>query len=215
MMDHQMVLQQQPARRMCAPPTASADTVDGPADGLHAVLATALDRLAQGVAIVDVTGRRRFANAAARAVLDRWGAGGGASAAWTAALRQACLRGRRELVRPGARDDGTFVLLVPLAVHEESLALAVFGRDELCGHVELQMVALRHQLTPAETEVLRQLARGLNAGAIAQAHGVARTTVLTQIAALRAKTRCASVRSLMLALAGLPAVRSMLLVADA
>ncbi|KQP35294.1 hypothetical protein ASF44_18240 [Pseudorhodoferax sp. Leaf274] len=107
-------------------------------------------------------------------------------------------------------DDTTIsVVLSPLALPQAQLAFAVFGRDELCGSVELQMFALRYQLTPAETAVLRQLCRGLNAAAIAQDHGVARTTVLTQIAAIRAKTQSSSVRSLLDALARMPPVRAL------
>ncbi len=80
----------------------------------------------------------------------------------------------------------------------------VFGREELCGSVELQMFALQHQLTHAETQVLRQLTRGLSASAIALEHGVGCNTILTQVAAIRAKTSCPSIRSLMATLARMP-----------
>lgn len=184
---------------------------------LHAALRAGLDRLAHGVALLDEAGTVRFANACARALWSRLDWTPSAESAslrlppcWAHALVQVCAKGKRELLRVRMPDDTTVsAVLSPLALPQAQLAFVVFGRDELCGSVELQMFALRHQLTHAETMVLRQLCRGLNAAAIAQDHGVARTTVLTQIAAIRAKTQSTSVRSLLDALARMPPVRAL------
>lgn len=201
---------------------AHAGTVPRPADltdpsTLHAALRASLDRMAHGVALLDESGRVRFANASALSLCARLGWTPRAEGAplrlpvcWAHALTQVCTKGRRELLRVSLPGDTTIsVVLSPLALPQAQLAFAVFGRDELCGSVELQMFALRHQLTHAETMVLRQLCRGLNAAAIAQDHGVARTTVLTQIAAIRSKTQSTSVRSLLDALARMPPVRAL------
>ena len=202
---------------------------------LHAALLAGVDKLAHGVALLDGSGRARFANASALQLWARLGwtphsMGGPLRLPpyWAQALHQVCAKGRRELLRVTTPNNVALaVVLSPLPLpHErlafavfgrrphERLAFAVFGRDELCGSVELQMFALRYQLTHAETAVLRQLCRGLNAAAIALDHGVARTTVLTQIAAIRAKTQSSSIRNLLDALARMPPVRALVETAD-
>lgn len=207
-----------------------ADGVGRPADSadltdphmLQAALRAGLDRLAHGVALLDEAGTVRFANVSARSLWSRLGWTARAEeaplrlpACWAHALAQVCAKERRQLLRVRMPDDTTMsVVLSPLALPQAQLAFVVFGRDELCGSVELQMFALRHQLTHAETMVLRQLCRGLNAAAIAQDHGVARTTVLTQIAAIRAKTQSTSVRSLLDALARMPPVHPLVPLAE-
>ena len=189
---------------------------------LHAALLAGVDKLAHGVALLDGSGRARFANASALQLWARLGwtphsMGGPLRLPpyWAQALHQVCAKGRRELLRVTTPNDVALaVVLSPLPLPHERLAFAVFGRDELCGSVELQMFALRYQLTHAETAVLRQLCRGLNAAAIALDHGVARTTVLTQIAAVRAKTQSSSIRNLLDALARMPPVRALVETAD-
>jgi DNA-binding CsgD family transcriptional regulator len=189
---------------------------------LHAALLAGVDKLAHGVALLDGSGRARFANASALQLWARLGwtphsMGGPLRLPpyWAQALHQVCAKGRRELLRVTTPNNVALaVVLSPLPLPHERLAFAVFGRDELCGSVELQMFALRYQLTHAETVVLRQLCRGLNAAAIALDHGVARTTVLTQIAAIRAKTQSSSIRNLLDALARMPPVRALVETAD-
>lgn len=191
---------------------------------LHTALTTGLDRLSHGVALLDVDGHAWYANAAAHTLFSRagWcvsvcgteGERRPLSTDWAPTLRQVCLQGRRELLRMATPHALVVAALTPLAITGEVLAFTVFGRDELCGSVELQMFALQFQLTNAETMVLRQLARGLDAAAIALEHGVARTTVLTQIAAIRSKTQCASVRALLGTLARMPPIRPLQPVAE-
>lgn len=177
---------------------------------LHAALMIGLDRLAHGVAILDATGRTLFTNASASALFNRMGwaksvVGRGQQAQeWDAALQRVCQRGRRELVTFHLQKTTLVAALSPLELQPARLAFVLFGRDEICGSVELQMFALRHKLTLAESQVLRQLCRGLKAADIAQENGVARTTVLTQIAAIRSKTNSASVRGLLDSLARMP-----------
>lgn len=200
-----MVLDDAPSPPLAAQPSAPP---------LGAALAAGLDRLAHGVSLVQMDGRVWFANNAARALLRRNQLFDDAREpslnlppSWATALQRVCLQGRREFLRLDVQRTETItVVATPLDVAQHRIAFCVFGRDELCGSVELQLFALRHQLTNAETLVLRQLCRGLNAAAIATAHGVARTTVLTQIAAIRSKTQSPSVRHLLEALARMPPV---------
>lgn len=198
---------------------ASVSSAEPPAAlALYAALQAGVDKLSHGVALLDVNGNSPFANASARWLWSQLGWQASADAAplrlpanWAQALQQVCIKGRREFLHVAGPKGATLTaVLTPLAPPHGHLAFVVFGRDELCGSVELQMFALRHQLTHAETVVLRKLCVGLNAGAIALEHGVARTTVLTQIAAIRAKTQSASVRSLLDALARMPPVRGLL-----
>jgi hypothetical protein len=190
-----------------------ADTDQGVPGGLVPLLA-GLDGLAHGMAIFDASGCLRYANAAARAVLARLGWCTSAYSShstspehhrrWSDALHRVCQRGLRELFElPGGATPG-FAAMVPVATQGECAAFVTFGREELCGAIELQMFALRYGLTLAESQVLRQLCRGLKAAEIARAHGVSASTVLTQISAIRNKTLFASVRLLLDTLSRMP-----------
>lgn len=177
---------------------------------LQSALVTGLDRLAHGVAVLGIDGRIHFANASARSLFARLGWSAHSvcdsryEARWRAALQRCCTFGRRELVDVPLSHACLVAALTPVAVQDDNMALAIFGRDEICGSVELQLFALRHALTSAETRILLQLCRGLQASAIAHENGVSRTTVLTQIAAIRSKTQYGSIRNLMDALARMP-----------
>lgn len=181
-------------------------------------LLAALESVALGVALLDDEMRLVYANAAARTLLAACGlaivamelrcADGATQAAWLAAVRDACRRDQRQLVDVGLRGRQRPVAVVPLTVADgRRWAGVIVGRDELCGPLELQMFASRHRLTHAEGEVLRKLALGSRAADIAAAHGVALSTVLTQVAALRSKTLASSVRDVLAMLARLPPLR--------
>ncbi|RCW70235.1 helix-turn-helix transcriptional regulator [Pseudorhodoferax soli] len=197
------------AGRLGHQPTTTSPAADI-TSALQGALVSGLDRLAHGVAVVSIDGRIHFANASARALFARlgWAAhgvrAGEHEARWRAALQRCCAFGRRELVEVELPDACLVAALTVVAVEDDNMALVIFGRDEICGSVELQLFALRHALTSAETRILLQLCRGLQASAIAHENGVSRTTVLTQIAAIRSKTRYGSIRSLMDALARMP-----------
>jgi DNA-binding CsgD family transcriptional regulator len=177
---------------------------------LQAALLVGLDRLAHGVAVLDATGRTLFANTTARALFMRLGwtesatGQGQPSQEWNTALQRVCQHGRRELVTLRLNRSSLVVALSPLGAQPASLAFVLFGRDEICGSVELQMFALHHKLTLTESQVLRQLCRGLRAADIARENGVTRNTVLTQIASIRSKTGNSSIRCLLDALARMP-----------
>lgn len=198
--------------------TTSPQRAAGPADTAlsgHAMLAAlvaGLDRCAHGMALLDSEGRACFANASARMLLRRLTRAADDQAprrehwptAWHSALAKVCRLGHRELVELQLPKGSLSVALIPVPLQDTYLAFALFGREEICGSVELQQFALRHQLTVAETQVLGLLCKGLAANDIAQVHGVARTTVLTQIAAVRAKTSSSSVRALLAMVSRMP-----------
>jgi DNA-binding CsgD family transcriptional regulator len=166
-----------------------------------ASLHTGLEGLAHGVALIDGESVVRYANAAARVALKHLDLHQGL---WAEAIRRVCERGRRELVEVCSDAQTAFAALVPVAVARGHWAFVTFGRQELCGAIELQMFSSRHGLTLTEAAVLRELTRGLQAEDIARLHGVARSTVLTQIAAIRHKTGTHSVRQLLDTLSRMP-----------
>jgi DNA-binding CsgD family transcriptional regulator len=162
----------------------------------------AIDRLAQGVALLNPSCTVYFANAAARNAVARagWSLGdkrlhcpvAADRRAWTDALLHVCVYGKHRLLE------------LKLQVGDQSLAVATFEREDLCGPLELQLFSASHGLTLAENQVLQRLCRGQRPAQIAREHGVAHTTVLTQVASIRIKTRRSSVQALLHKLSRLP-----------
>jgi DNA-binding CsgD family transcriptional regulator len=198
-----------------------------PSDRSLEPLLAGLDGLAHGVALFDISGRLRYANANAHALLTRLQAqeqgrarAEGASERprrWADALNRVCHRGLRELFEIASGAGGTsvaYAAMVPVMTEGERLAFVTFGKDDICGPVELQMFASRYGLTSMECRVLRQLCRGHKATEIALLHGVSKSTVLTQIAAVRSKTQSRSVRELMDTLSRMPPLNPALAVCN-
>lgn len=181
----------------------------------------ALDTLAQGVAVLDVGGRLRYWNLPARQVLTEagWQLDHGTlqhvslehNTTLLRALARVCTQGLMQLLPLHGAQGHSHAGLVPLVQQDDRLAMLVLGRSQLCGAIELQLYASASELTHAESRVLHQLVAGLQPAQIAEQHAVAVSTVLSQVAALRAKTRCASVRQLLARLARLPALRPALI----
>lgn len=215
-----------PRARHYAPPAApwSHDLPphDAPlrADATLAFLVEGLDSLAHGVALLDADARLMFANVAARALFAKagWQTVGDAlrsprpaiDDAWCSALRQVVSQRRRLLFELVCDDATQYVALSPVTVDGVARVFVTCGRRELCGQPELQLYATRRGLTGAENQVLCKLAVGLQPAQIAQAHGVALSTVLTQVAAVRAKTMSASIKHLLATLSRLPPLRPLL-----
>jgi DNA-binding CsgD family transcriptional regulator len=176
----------------------------------------AIDRLAQGVALLNPSCTVYFANAAARNAVARagWSLGdkrlhcpvAADRRAWTDALLQVCVQGKHRLLelKTAGGSSSICVSLAPLQVGDQSLAVATFEREDLCGPLELQLFSASHGLTLAENQVLQRLCQGQRPAQIAREHGVAHTTVLTQVAAIRIKTRRSSVQALLHKLSRLP-----------
>ncbi len=192
----------------------------GPAAG--AAAAAALERLSHSVAVFDAHGSLVYSNLAAHSAIARagWhlqeGHLGLALACdrqiWKRALRSTCLQGRHGLLELQYQDgpNRMFVSLTPVRWGQRNLALASFEREELCGTLVLQQFSARHGLTAKESQVLRKLCQGLRPAEIAVERGVSQTTVLTQVAAIRVKTGCASVQALLNRLSRLPSLRGLL-----
>jgi DNA-binding CsgD family transcriptional regulator len=123
------------------------------------------------------------------------------------ALHSASHRNMRGLVHLGSGEGSLSIAVVPLP---ETLpggarpTLVMLGKRALCERLSVQWFARSHQLTPAETRVLEGLCHGDSPNEIAQAQGVAISTVRTQIGSIRTKTGVGSIRGLVRRIGLLP-----------
>lgn len=178
------------------------------------LLAAALDEVDVGLALVDPEARALHLNHRAQQCM----ADGAAlalqegriaaprredAAAVARAITDAALRGLRRLIHIGHGDARCSLALVPV---QPGVAALMLGRSHLCEALSLQGFARAHALSDAEARVLNALGRGEAPTQIAQAHGVALSTVRTQIGAIRSKTGAASIRDLLRMVAALPPI---------
>lgn len=188
-----------------------------------------LDEFDHGALLVAPDARVLYLNQAARLELAgafplQWHTEGGAVCArlrqdeptLRAALRTAA-EGERVLVMLGNAAHRACVSIVPLvprvAVHAAAAGeataadphlLLALGRHQACDALAVQAFGRSVGLTPAETRALGLLCAGVAPAQIAHRHGVALSTVRTQIANARAKAGVASMRELVRVVAVLP-----------
>lgn len=180
-----------------------------------------VDEIECGLIVCDLPGRIVFANQAAQRELaagrvlqraDRElrvapGAGGGLDAA----LQQAVLRGRRQLVQLGHAADRLLVSVLPLRQGGGAVrALLVLGRRQACSELGLEMLGGFHGLTLAERRVMAGLLRRASPREIAAQHGRKLSTVRSQIHAIRSKLGARSIDELLLRAAEVPPVATAL-----
>jgi DNA-binding CsgD family transcriptional regulator len=128
-------------------------------------------------------------------------------AALREALAQASRRGLRHLLKLGDAAEHCSVAVVPLGpggAAGEQAVLLMLGKRNMCEELSVEGFARSHGLTLAETQVLKGLCGGLPPQDIALRHGVALSTVRTQIGSIRAKTGAGSIRALVHRVAQLP-----------
>lgn len=176
-------------------------------------LAAALDEIDYGVVLVGADGLVRHANQAARDELDdqhplvllhsELRARRGADAqALLAALNDARTRGLRRMLTLGEGAQQASASVVPLG--GLGATVVILGRRNVGADLALQGFARLHGLTGGEARVLARLAAGARPTEIAAEHGVALSTVRTQIGSIRLKTGAASIRALLGQVARLP-----------
>ena len=184
---------------------------------LTALVISAVEALAQGIALVDDRGDLAFINQSAlRFLLDAGFSitrsvvrhpNRNISEIWSRAIAITRRHDRRQLHELIHSNESRFIASIPLtAIDHRKWILLTFGREQPCGELDLQMISARYGLSYMESVVLRKLARGERPAQIAQAHNVALSTVRTQIAALRTKTASQSIGELVSRLACLPAL---------
>lgn len=186
--------------------------------GLDPALALkVLDEIDYGVMVLDDHGRLRHANHLARHELGAQrlimshgnvllGINSELSEQLQMALEQA-LRGQRRLLLLKDGERELSLAFVPLGLPLQSDAPAVLvmlSRQNACDNLSVRMYARSQNLSPSEEAVMIALCRGLTIPEIADAHGVAQSTVRSQIKALREKTGSSSIRHLLQRLNSLP-----------
>lgn len=124
-----------------------------------------------------------------------------------AAVEAAVDRGLRRLLVLGEAGAQISVSVVPLGDAQEQtwpIAMVMLGKRRLSGELAVQAFARSHGLTAGETRVLQALCNGIPPSTAAAQHGVALSTVRSQIGSIRAKTATASIRDLVRTVAALP-----------
>lgn len=128
----------------------------------------------------------------------------------TAQLRSLATRamaGHRGMVEVGEPSRSVTLAFVPLGSPFESDApsvLVLFGKRQVCESLTMRFFARSCGLSPTEESVLKALCEGKAVDDIARVHGVAESTVRTQVRVLRAKTRSNSIRELIRKVSTLP-----------
>jgi DNA-binding CsgD family transcriptional regulator len=187
-------------------------------DALPGLLAASMDEIDYGLLLVAEDGQALHANHAARAELDhehplqllgrtlRARASRDVAPLYDA-LAAACGRRLRRMLTLGEGAQRVAVAVVPLSAQAGAgagAALLMLGKRQVCEDLSVDGFARAHQLTPVETQVLKALCRGARPGAIARQHGVALSTVRTQVGSIRAKTGTESIGALVRQVALLP-----------
>jgi DNA-binding CsgD family transcriptional regulator len=129
------------------------------------------------------------------------------------AIVGACQRGKRRLVTLGEEPQRVTIAVVPLPTIGEATpagALVMLGKRQVCQALSVEAFARCHSLTSTETVVLKALCSGTRPTEIAMQHGVALSTVRTQVSSIRAKTGTENISSLVRMVAMLPPMVSAL-----
>jgi DNA-binding CsgD family transcriptional regulator len=184
-----------------------------------------LDHLHFGVMVVDRRLRVLFANRAAHRECERHPLmrveGDSLVVAPTRQLDGlaraigAAAEGRWSMVQLGAdADDHLLMTVLPLQGSgrtDDVPALVVFGLGGGSKDLSLQFYARSCGLTSTETRVLAALAEGVAPREIARRHGVALSTVRTQLGSIRSRTGTRSITELVRLLGSLPPIMPMAL----
>jgi DNA-binding CsgD family transcriptional regulator len=123
-------------------------------------------------------------------------------------LSDASLRGKRRVLTLHGRARTLNVSIAPVqsagGSDEPVPALVMLPRGSLCSRLAAQWFASAHGLSTAETSVFAELLAGRDPAQIAASHGVAISTVRTQLSSIKAKTSTRSLRHLLMVAAQLP-----------
>ncbi len=183
-----------------------------------ALLTAALDNLAEGIAIANSGGLLLFANTQARRFLGIQSQEAVETTALSsanseninlkAALERAAFGGEQTLIEVANTSEPTFLRISPLQNSQRGLVLILFGTPMSATLANLKSFAALYHLTSAELSVLEKVAQGLNPAQICKLHQVATSTINTQMASIRAKTRTTNARELMAKISKIPAIQS-------
>lgn len=185
----------------------------------RAQLLRVLDEVDYGMLIIDAQGTILHANhlarhelASARILVSYGNTLLGSAAEFTAQIQaamDAAFRGQRRLALLNKGDRELALTLTPLSHPLEADAptvLVMLSRQSTCDNLAVRMFARTIGLSPSEEAVLMGLCRGLEIPEIAAEHGVAQSTIRSQIKTLREKAGSPSIRRLLQRINSLPPV---------
>jgi DNA-binding CsgD family transcriptional regulator len=177
------------------------------------------DEIDYGMLIIDAQGRILHANhlarhelANGRIIMSYGNSLLGSSAEFTSQIQQAMessFRGQRKLLMMTVGDKELSLAFTPLSHPLEADApsvLVLLSRQSTCDNLAVRMFARTLNLSPSEESVLMGLCRGLSIADIPRQHGVAESTVRSQIKTLREKAGAPSIRRLLHRVNSLPPV---------
>lgn len=196
------------------PPGMSGQPVMG-----RAHLLRVLDEVDYGVLIIDAQGTILHANhlarhelASGRMLMSYGNSLLGSSAEFTSQIQtamEAAFRGQRRLVLLNKGERELSLAFTPLSHPLEAdtpTVLVMLSRQSACDNLAVRMFARTIGLSPSEEAVLMGLCRGLEIPEIAAEHGVAPSTIRSQIKTLREKAGSPSIRRLLQRINSLPPV---------
>jgi DNA-binding CsgD family transcriptional regulator len=196
------------------PPGMSGQPVMG-----RAHLLRVLDEVDYGVLIIDAQGTILHANhlarhelASGRMLMSYGNSLLGSSAEFTSQMQtamEAAFRGQRRLVLLNKGERELSLAFTPLSHPLEAdtpTVLVMLSRQSACDNLAVRMFARTIGLSPSEEAVLMGLCRGLEIPEIAAEHGVAPSTIRSQIKTLREKAGSPSIRRLLQRINSLPPV---------
>lgn len=177
------------------------------------------DEIDYGMLIIDAQGHILHANhlarhelAIGRVIMSYGNSLLGSSAEFTSQIQQAMessFRGQRKLLMLTSGDKELSMAFTPLSHPLEADApsvLVLLSRQSTCDNLAVRMFARSLSLSPSEESVLMGLCSGLQINEIAEHHGVAESTVRSQIKTLREKAGAPSIRRLLHRVNSLPPV---------
>lgn len=177
------------------------------------------DEIDYGMLIIDSQGHILHANHLARhelangRVIMSYGNNLlGSNAGFTSQIQQAMessFRGQRRLLMLVEGEKELSLAFTPLSHPLETDApsvLVLMSRQSTSDNLAVRMFARSLNLSPSEESVLMGLCRGLQISDIAEQHGVAESTVRSQIKTLREKAGAPSIRRLLHRINSLPPV---------
>ena len=177
------------------------------------------DEIDYGMLIIDAQGRILHANhlarhelANGRIIMSYGNSLLGSSAEFTSQMQnamEAAFRGQRRLVLLNKGDRELSLAFTPLSHPLEAdtpTVLVMLSRQSTCDNLAVRMFARTIGLSPSEEAVLMGLCRGLEIPEIASEHGVAQSTIRSQIKTLREKAGSPSIRRLLQRINSLPPV---------
>ncbi len=182
-------------------------------------LLRAIDEVDYGMLVIDARGTILHANhlarhelASGRMLVSYGNSLLGSSAEFTSQMQnamEAAFRGQRRLVLLNKGDRELSLAFTPLSHPLEAdtpTVLVMLSRQSTCDNLAVRMFARTIGLSPSEEAVLMGLCRGLEIPEIAAEHGVAPSTIRSQIKTLREKAGSPSIRRLLQRINSLPPV---------